>query len=199
MEKRDDVTASKIDRPPGIFTREQREFIAKLHEYEEHSKEEWEELSPDALRQRRYRIRQRARNAIADFLFIFYLPVEEIKMIFEEFRDADSIAQVDQEGIVYEGVNALFSDISDGMSRSVFIPLIEIALASSIGHEYIRMGKHADVEVDIDVKVATTPLDELKKRFDNREELTRSELDSLVMFDRITQEEWQEYPAKERE
>jgi len=198
MCKRESVTASKIDRPPGIFTREQREFIAQLHEYREHSKEEWEELSSEALRQRRFRIRQRARNAIADFHFLFYLPAEEIKMIFEEFRDADSLAQV-KEGIVYEGVKILFSVISEGMSRSVFVPIIENALGEEIEWEYTRMAKHADAEVNINIEVATTPLNELKRRFDNQEELTRSELSSLVTLDWITPEEWEEYPAKKTE
>jgi len=187
------------DRPAGFLTPEQREFIWEFHEHNHHSKKGWENLSNKALRQRRYRIRKRARNALADFYFLSFLPNDDIEIILEEFQGADSVRQVDWDGMGWGSVHQMLRFLYQAMDRDVLFWVIENALAAMIEVEYMDRGEHANVELEITTEMVTTSLDLLKRRFDEKEELSDSEIESLVYNKRITQEEADEYVAQREE
>ena len=172
-----------IDRPPGILTPEQRRLL--LGEGDE-------ELSEEALRSRRYRIRRRVKEALTDFLILDYLPDQDQKIVFEEYADATTIKQLDAH-LSFDKIFGMLLLLSRNMERELFLEFLSEAVEGRIREDHIRRGEHADVEVGFDISIETTTLDELKDRFDAREELSPSETGALFFNDRVTSEELAEY------
>lgn len=171
-----------IDRPPGILTPEQRRLLlGKIDE----------ELSEEAIRSRRYRIRRRVKEALTDFLILDYLPDQDQKNVFEEYADATTIRQLDAHS--FDKIYVMLILFSRNMERELFLEFLSEAVEGRIREDHIRRGEHADVEVGFDISIETTTLDELKDRFDAREELTPSEQGALFFNERVTSEEFAEY------
>jgi hypothetical protein len=172
-----------IDRPPGILTPEQRRLL--LGEGDE-------ELSKEAVRSRRYRIRRRVKEAVTDFLILNYLPDQDQKIVFEEYADATTIKQL-EDAYSFDKIHGMLFLFSRNMERELFLEFLSEGVERRISVDHRRRGEHADVEVGFDISIETTSLDELKNRFDAREELAASELRSLFGSGRITLEEFEEY------
>ena len=178
----DVLPGDAIDRPPGILTPEQRRLL--LGEGDE-------ELSEEAIRSRRYRIRRRVKEALTDFLILDYLPDQDQKIVFEEYADATTIRQLDAHS--FDKIYVMLILFSRNMERELFLEFLSEAVEGRIREDHIRRGEHADVEVGFDISIETTTLDELKDRFDAREELTPSESGALFFNERVTSEEFGEY------
>ena len=177
--------ASAPDRPAGILTPEQRRFIIDGPD---------EDLSPEVIRQRWYRIRRQVRNAFIDFSTLRDLPAEEQELIFREFDEADTLKQADETAFL-QGIKDVFKFVLANSNQDMFSDMVRGALTLQMMNAYPLRGKHPDISIDIDIAVDTTPLYELKNRVENGGELSLVEFASLMVAERIDEDEWDRYKS----
>ena len=173
------------DRPAGILTPEQRRFIIDGPD---------EDLSPEVIRQRWYRIRRQVRNAFIDFVALLDIPEEQQQLIFKEYADADSTRQADPTEF-YDGLMGVFYFVLKNTNQDIFSGMVREAIIVQMMNEYPPRGKHPYIDVNIDVTVETVLLEKLKERVENGGELSIGEFGSLNVAGRINEDEWEQYKS----
>jgi len=183
----DDLAGNNlIDRPRGFLTPEDRQFLRWIGDGQVEK-----ELSPEAARQRRYRLRQRTKNAILDFIDLHLLSQNDKTQIFT--GAAETPAELSAENHTLNGgLLNLFRFLADNLTNDVFRLLVTEAFELKIRNDLMtKKNTYADVTVDIDVTVSgETSIDELKSRYDAGEELSTSEISTLCQANRIGYDEW---------
>lgn len=166
------------DRPQGIFAPEQRRFL--LGELDE-------QLSPEAARQRRYRIRQRVKSVVEDFSLLPLLSEEDVDPIFNDVSDTPA-GYNHQDAPYDQAISALLSFLYRTLGDDVFQNAVESTVEVQVLDKLIYEKRmHADVSADIDVSVTNEATeDELKSRFDEGQVLGFVELYTLAVWGRIS-------------
>ena len=176
-----------IDRPRGFLTPEDRQFLKWMFVDQVE-----EELSPEAARQRRYRLRQRTKNAILDFVDLHLLPQSDKTQIFTGVAETPAELSGKNHSL-NAGLINLFRFFAQNLTNDVFRLLVTEAFELKIKDDLLtKKNTYADVTVSIDVTVSEeTSIDELKRRYDAGEELSVPEVSTLYQAERITSDEWE--------
>jgi len=129
----------KFDRERGIFTPRDRRFLAGVLD---------DELSGEAKRQKRYRLRKRVRNALQDLHYLGAMDFKDTNAIGHEiYNDEDMESRFN--GAVHELMNYFY----DLYGREGFISLLEFALEWQEKTEhYGRTRQYVDVDVSIEIE-----------------------------------------------
>lgn len=160
---------NNTDRDRGFLTQSDREFLLKAN---------WDDKLPyQTVRNTRLRIRNRILSMFFDARFLRYISEEDRNLIFENARDAGHKLHFREafKELVRFTYLGLYDFEFDTQS------LLEAAIEEAERDRATTDGECADV--DVDITVTTTERDsveQLKERYENHDELTRSELAVLV-------------------
>ena len=176
------------DHPPAILTSEQRKFVRGMIRGELD-----ESLSPEAIRQRRYRIRKRLRNGFWDFKELLGWGGEDMDLISDEisetpagFRDLDAHLDPAVLGVL----TFLYRCLGDDVFRTAVEMVVESETSYRLRH---KQQKLADIDVSVTVSLRDEKsAEELVERFDANDELSDRELLALSYWGRISAEEYNE-------
>jgi hypothetical protein len=173
-----------IDRPRGIFTQEDREYLAGTLD---------RELNPNARAQRMYRIRQRVRNSILDFM-ILVNHVEETRPALHRLLERREDDQIDRAIMALsEYLYRVLTPPEEPSEHSLSASLWQVGFIHGIIIEQALQGVSVRPRVEIDVSVEDRlPLETVKSAFEKNESMTRQELLGLLVTDEITYEQYQE-------
>lgn len=161
-------------RDRGILTHADREFL--------HG--ERDDITDQAKRDARYRIRKRLGNALVDLgMLSYHLEDKDRKRVFETI--AEEYGSPVFQGAFALPVHGLF-DVSESIDEG--IQDLEDILERVIRGMILRIDDELMVDVDVDIDAPRTKpdIDELKKKF-NREEVTTREFRYLT---RMGEVEW---------
>ncbi|WP_058367397.1 hypothetical protein [Haloparvum sedimenti] len=134
----------KRDRKRGIITEDDRTFLAE-------GLEEESEEGPDkqTIRDKRYRIRERMKNALLDFNYLVNVKGEDREKVFEYLVDEGGPTVQSIFELLYLGITDLGGDTEEGLELEGFAGVLERAIIESERRErnYI-----ANVTVNIDIE-----------------------------------------------
>lgn len=165
-----------LDRPRGILSKTDRNYLAGRKDY----KHEQSELN------RKQEIRQRTENSLRDFVFLTnYLESNQKEKIFSAFEE-DELEDL---------FSVIFAFIYEGTGRDItqLEKIIKSGLMSDIsrgaGKPHITDVKSVSVDIDIEMK---PDVDEAHDRFKQGKVLTPEEIGLLVRHGRLSSGELQE-------
>jgi len=147
----------EFDRERGIFTPRDRRFLAGALD---------DELSDEAKRQKRYRLRRRVLNALQDLHYLGAMDFKDTNAIGHELHDEE-----DMESRFNSAVYELMNYFYDLYGDEGFLDLLEFALEWQRKTEhYARTSRYIEVDVDIQITAGETiSLGELAERSHDRE------------------------------
>ncbi len=144
------IVEPDLDRERGILTPHDRAFLNP-----ETADTVREDMSDSAVRQKRHKIRNRFRNALADIQYLLFLEDDDLSRLFpsDEWNDYElSIVHGSMLAAVYHMIRA------EADREEIFDTLEEI-VANDVIREYAdKHGVYAPVEVGVEVDVP--PLEE---------------------------------------
>jgi hypothetical protein len=172
------------NRPRGILTNSDRSFL----QGEKNLKSE------QSRRDARYRIRKRVRNAILDYSILSKkLSEKDLSMVFEiediDFSQFESPSEgLQDESVVsklvknqrfQQGLKDNIAFLYSGLSESDldFIEMIEQGVKEACEKDGYAV---EEVTVTIDIDRERVDIEDLMEKFENGDDLTRSELDILL-------------------
>jgi hypothetical protein len=167
-----EFTAYDVDRPRGILSTEDREFLLGEREYS----------TPAGARRRRQKIRERVTHAMLDFQILQYL----------EGRDRNQIfAGKDRRNLLASGFSGGFLFLYDALARAredtKHIDMnLEVYLSQAIEHVEKTRGHRATLDLEIQREELSDP-EEIFERLkqDGFTSLTAAELDTLWFSDKV--------------
>lgn len=170
----------EMDRPRGILTDDDREFLLDVGDTR----------SDHAADAQRRRMRRRVRNALMDFTVLNHaLSEDDRAAIF----DPPSAATETPDEILGSLVS-LIAFVYDGHSH-MQSGEFESTLSTGIEEAKYRegwLGVEVDVTVDITAEKRMVDLDEAAEKFEAGKPLTDREVGALLRYDRIDPAEWDE-------
>ena len=152
------------DRPRGILSGTDREYLCGLKEY----------AQPQTDANRRQDIRERVINGLEDFaLLTLFLEREEREKVFEELGEEGT------EEVITSMV--AFANLGLDQDRPRFEECLERGIMSGANHDKLlrSAGRATNIDVSIDVEYNPDP-DKLYRRFEDGKELTDAEVGVLV-------------------
>jgi hypothetical protein len=159
MSDEEGYTPLRTERDRGIFTTADREYLLGERE-----------LSEQAERNTRYRIRDRLKNGIYDFSLANRLRTEDRKQVAEAiFTD-----EFTSDSVIHDSLGLLFSMVTDteeGEPSNAIEKFEEIL--SSVIKVAIKREKDdvmVDVDVSIETKLQKPDINELLNKYENNEE-----------------------------
>ena len=163
---------------PGFLEPDQRKFLRGEHD---------EELSSEAERQRRYRIRQRAKGALKDLGELRRLSPRDQKLIFDDISETPAGYSEIGGSSLESAIDSLLELLYWNMGIDVFCTAVERTVRGALLKEWIhKRHTHADISVSVNIDISNEVSgDELRNRLDAGEELTEKELFSLSGMGRL--------------
>lgn len=158
------------ERPRGILSQTDREYLCGLKEY----------AQPQTDANRRQEIRERVRNGMKDFvLLVFGLPEKQREQIFETLEEEDELADV-------LGLMVTFVYLGLDNERPRFETCLERAIlqAENLDKLFQSAGRATDVDVSLSVEY-NPDIDRLVGRLHRGDELTAAEIGALVKAGRL--------------
>lgn len=162
-----------LDRERGVLTSSDREYLIGKNEPE----------SSQVDSNIRNRIRDRTRNAILDFWLInSHLDEKDRRMIFAPSKKDDNEVRELEDFQFRQGLTSLIGFLYEGLSESGTLDFEEV-IESGI-HEIIQDNYQGPVVVDVRLHVDVDTeydLDEARRKFNQGEPMTPSEIGGLLM------------------
>jgi hypothetical protein len=170
------------DRPRGIISKTDREYLCGLKEY----------AQPQTDANRRQAIRERVINGLEDFALLFlFLEDDEREKVFEELGDEKT------EEVIAS--MAAFAYLGVDQERPRFEQCLErgILQAANRNKLFRSTGRATDADVSINVEYNPDP-DKLAREFKQGKKLTDAEIGLLVRSGKIYGEDIEELQDEER-
>ena len=147
----DDYEAKKearlYTRPRGFLTEHDRQYLDGLVSDDE--------LSENAENHQRYRIRERAKNALMDFQHLVHLRQDDLERIVRGLFRSDSGRVPPEDVALWDGIRAAFHFLFAALGREAFEDLATDAFAVGIERMYEqRYREHVDVDVSFHVDIS---------------------------------------------
>lgn len=177
--------ADPRERQPGLLTYDMREFV--LGE---------KVLEGQAFNQARQRLRDRIRNGLADFEYLYLLSDNDRHTIFSGLEDTPWPDEDADPGMMAmgRGIEHLFGFLYDGVGRRSPASF-ESYLRNGIEGMHPRTSDRGhlipDASVNIDVSWHLRPDPKIaRERLRNGEELDEQDIGVLVKYAELTDEDW---------
>lgn len=172
-------STSEFDRPRGILTNSDREYLAGQKDYEH----------PQSEANRKQKIRQRTVNAFQDFLLLISLMSEEERFkVFNEEIPPNRLTRSLEAMIsfLYLGIEKDSSELEKIVETGVYM-----------GENYLKIGKWSGAAYDVDVSISIERhpnLPELveKLRDGNPDQLSPAEIGVLVRSGKLDSRDLEE-------
>lgn len=134
-------------RPRGFLTEHDRQYLDGLASDDE--------LSENAENHQRYRIRERAKNALMDFQHLVHLRQDDLERIVRGLFRSDSGRVPPEDVALWDGTRAAFHFLFASLGREAYEDLAADALEVGVErmHEQ-RDGEHVDVNVSFNVDIS---------------------------------------------
>jgi hypothetical protein len=165
------------DRPRGILSQTDREYLCGLKEY----------AQPQTDANRRQDIRERVLNGMQDFvMLVFGLPEKEREKIFETLEAHDELEDV-------LGMMVAFVYLGLDKERPRFETVLERAILQAENLDKLFQSAGRATEVDVALSVEYNPdIDRLVGRLERGDELTAAEIGAVVKAGRLEPEQLDE-------
>jgi len=168
-EDREGLTISPEDRPRGILSPTDREYLCGLKEY----------AQPQTDANRRQDIRERVKNSLKDFALLW--------LLFERKEREKVFDDLGEEG-TYEVIEFMLAFAHLGLERDIARMEERVqrgVLAAENADKLFRSGGRA-TDVDVSINVEYDPdIEKLYERFEKGRELTDAEVGILVRSGRL--------------
>ena len=175
------------DTPTVILTPAQRRFIDEM------ARGELGDMSDAAIRQTRYRIRERVKIALDDMELLSHLHRDDLELIGDGYGERWAGWTWGGEDILPYMVSDILNFFVQLFGEDVFTTAVEDTVRKYREEQLRRRQKVADVTVNTDVLVEDVrTADGLKQRYEAGEDLTDSELFLLASTRRIPAEVYNE-------
>lgn len=134
-------------RPRGFLTEHDRHYLDGLLSDDE--------LSKNAENHQRYRIRERAKNALMDFQHLAHLRQDDLERVVQGLFRQKGANVPPEDMALWDGVRAAFHFLFAALGREAYEDLATDALAVGIERMYEqRYGEHVDVDVSFHVDIS---------------------------------------------
>ncbi len=187
-----------FDRPRGIFTPRDRRFLAGELE---------EGLTPNAERQKRYKLRQRVLHALQDLGYLRMMETRDLAQLTDiAGHEAEQGVTDIEQYRVWTGITEFLDFVREAYEPELFTELVrrELEIRAKLDH-YEETGEYGDFDVEITVtRTDSTPIEELlntPRANPPNESATPGMWEVLSLHDEREgiEREWREYTPTEPE